>query len=100
MGNSWLERSRIGLLRTLNFAEHKVRVYDNRLAIWRIDGQRMTWEELQDIKQQVWGDVLAIEIYPPAKAVINLRHTRHLWHTSDLQDIIAEECIHPEFYHG
>lgn len=71
--------ARAGLLCVLSDEVHWVRVYESRLAIARHDGQRMTWEELQDVKQQVWGDSPAVEFYPPEHAVVNLRHTRHLW---------------------
>lgn len=43
-----------------------------------------TWADLQAVKNDVWGeDALAIEIYPPARRVVNGNsaefHYRHLW---------------------
>lgn len=94
---NWQERAEIGLLRTQNLDRHFVRVYSDRLAIWRRDGQRMTWEELQTVKQEIWGDAVAVEVYPAESDVVNLRHTRHLWHTPELAVVVAAVCTHKEF---
>lgn len=41
---------------------------------------RMTWDELQDLKNAVWGEkALAIEIYPPKSELVNTGNYRHLW---------------------
>lgn len=41
---------------------------------------KLTWDELQDIKDKVgYGDSLAIEIYPKNKDVVNVANMRHLW---------------------
>ena len=93
----WREKSSIGLLDTVVTMHHKIRVYKNRLAIWRTDGQRMTWEELQLAKQQIWGDRVAIEVYPAQKDVVNLRHTRHLWSAPLIDIAVSKECRHEEF---
>lgn len=40
----------------------------------------ITWDELQDIKSALgFGDLLAIEIFPPQSAVVNDANMRHLW---------------------
>ena len=40
----------------------------------------ITWDELQAIKNAVWGvDARAIEVYPRAADVVNSRTMRHLW---------------------
>jgi len=57
-----------------------VRIYDNRLAIARWDGEVMSWEELQGVKNEIWGeDTIAVEYYPQQDNVVNKRNTRHLW---------------------
>lgn len=77
--------------------EHNARIYEDRLAIWRKDGERLTWEELQQVKQMIWGDSIAVEVYPPQYAVKNLRHTRHLWRSDEITQAIQSTCSHPEF---
>ena len=78
--------------------EHLIREYPNRLAIWRKDGNRLTWEELQKVKNIVWGDdVIAIEVYPRQVDCINIKHTRHLWTSKEIQETVRINCQHPEF---
>jgi hypothetical protein len=38
-----------------------------------------SWAELQSVKQEVLGDVFALEVYPPLEDSVNLANTRHLW---------------------
>lgn len=94
---SWIDRASVGMLREINSGDHLIREYENRLAIWRKDGARMTWEELQGVKQAIWGDRVAVEVYPAASDVVNLRHTRHLWSTNEIANLVTESCRHPEF---
>ena len=40
----------------------------------------ITWDELQQVKIQAgYNDFDAIEVYPPAKDVVNVANMRHLW---------------------
>lgn len=40
----------------------------------------LKWDDLQEIKNEIWGeDVAAIEVYPPAAQVVNNLAIRHLW---------------------
>ena len=40
----------------------------------------ITWEQLQAIKNAVWGEgARAIEVYPVQGSVVNTGHYRHLW---------------------
>lgn len=40
----------------------------------------LTWDQLQAIKCEVWGDdTRAIEVYPAAADVVNNGQYRHLW---------------------
>lgn len=40
----------------------------------------ITWDQLQEIKNQVWGpEVAALEAYPPQSKVVNNAPLRHLW---------------------
>lgn len=58
---------RISVNRTLRDANNQ----------WK-DG--ITWDELQQIKQQCgYGDREAVEIFPPDRDVVNVANLRHLW---------------------
>jgi hypothetical protein len=83
--------ARIDLLSVLESDIHVVRVYKDRLAIWRKDGQRLYWDELQKVKEDIAPGTIAIEYYPPSYKVVNKRHTRHLWFVDDIKH------KHPEF---
>lgn len=93
------KKSKIGLIEIKKLPEHKVRVYKNRLAIWRHDGERLMWDELQLVKNIILGNhAVAIEIYPEQNKVINIKNTRHLWILDDdTTDEILRQCKHPEF---
>ena len=40
----------------------------------------ITWDDLQFIKNMVWGEqIRAIEVYPAQADVVNSRNMRHLW---------------------
>lgn len=93
----WRDKANIGLIEEKSVGSYRVRIYTNRLAIWKNDGGRLTWEELQKVKQEIWGNRVAIEIYPSDKDVINLRHTRHLWWTEELENTVKQICKHEEF---
>jgi len=94
----WETIANIDLIETRTIGStYKVRIYNNRLAIWRQDGQRLTWEELQEVKQMIWGNLVAIEVYPSQADVVNKRHTRHLWWSRGLEDVVEKDCVHPEF---
>jgi len=98
VGNSdFRSKASVGLLETRSVGEHNVRVYADRLAVWRKDGQRLTWKELQAVKVAVWGDRVAVEVYPAQGDVVNLRHTRHLWTGPRIAEAVAAECTHVEF---
>lgn len=59
-----------------------VRISVNRTAIKR-DGQyteEVTWQALQDLKQQCgYGDRIAVEIFPADIDIVNVANMRHLW---------------------
>lgn len=97
MSKDWKAKAAAGLIEVRELELHRVRIYKERLAISRNDGQRMTWEELQEIKQLIWGDAICVEVYPAADAVVNLRHTRHLWSSPSLTAAVIDSCRHPEF---
>ena len=41
---------------------------------------KISWEELQDVKQQAgYGESQAVEIYPADSDVVNVANMRHLW---------------------
>ena len=95
----WRSRVGVDLVRTFSpDSIHMVRKYPNRLAIWRKDGNRLTWEELQKIKCLVWGDdIVAVEVYPCNDDVVNIKHTRHLWTSTEIREAVKKCCRHPEF---
>ena len=89
--------SAYGLLYKGTIGAYAYREYVDRLAIWKVDGQRLTWEEVQEAKTLIWGDRVAIEVYPKNTDVVNKRHTRHLWSTPSLILVVEALCRHPEF---
>lgn len=54
---------------------------DNAIGhLWVIHDGKITWDQLQAIKNEVWGDeARAIEVYPAEGDVVNSLHCRHLW---------------------
>lgn len=69
-----------------------VQVYDEdngivRLSVCRTEinkagdwSDRITWDELQEIKRQCcFGNFDAVEIYPQTSDVVNVANMRHLW---------------------
>lgn len=95
----WKNKISYGMIEVTEILEHKVRVYENRLAISRLDGKNQTWEELQQVKNSIWGaDCVAIEIYPKESGVVNIKPTRHLWKLSEnVEREILKQCNHIEF---
>lgn len=61
---------------------------------------RITWDQLQAIKCEVWGaDARAIEVYPRAADVVNTGHFRHLWRLGQgdfCPDLLQHEPSLPE----
>jgi hypothetical protein len=52
-----------------------------------LDG--LTWDELQAVKRAVgYGDMDAVEIYPPDSDVVNVANIRHLWISPEPLDFI------------
>lgn len=55
----------------------------------------ITWDQMQAIKNAVWGeDARAIEVYPAATDVVNAGNFRHLWRLS------ANEFCPDLLHHG
>jgi hypothetical protein len=78
--------------------DYKVLIYHHegpsanmwRMAIYsRKNKPISSWVVLQSIKNHFWGEeTLAVEIFPPQRFVINEAHTRHLWRTDHLLDVV------------
>lgn len=80
-------------------ARFLVQVYQEKGGVERITVNRVerdangwvgviSWEELQDIKQQIGrGDRYAVEVYPRDCNVINVHNMRHLWVLPEPLDI-------------
>lgn len=48
--------------------------------LWVGHSGSITWDDLQSIKDQVWGcNARAIEVFPAAAQLVNTRNCRHLW---------------------
>ncbi|WP_281955452.1 DUF7694 domain-containing protein [Pseudophaeobacter arcticus] len=57
-----------------------VEVDQNLGHLWVIHDGSISWDQLQEIKNQAWGaDARAIEVYPAKKDVVNSLDCRHLW---------------------
>lgn len=57
-----------------------VGVDDHLGHLWVAHEGAITWDELQAVKNAIWGaSTAAIEVYPPQDKVINNVPLRHLW---------------------
>lgn len=78
-GPTELPMQRLHLLEGIG---HVVRVWlDDDLGHLLVehDGS-ITWDDLQDLKNSIWGDeARAIEVYPPVSQIVNNAPIRHLW---------------------
>lgn len=58
----------------------------------------ITWDQLQAVKNAVWGeDARAIEVYPVQAAVVNSGNFRHLWRLGPgdfCPDLLGHEVSH------
>lgn len=53
--------------------------------LWVMHDGTITWDQLQEIKNLIWGDsARAIEVYPANKDVINSVPCRHLWRLGEM----------------
>lgn len=58
----------------------EVHVDDTIGHLWVLHDGSITWDQLQDIKNNIWGAAArAIEVYPAESDVVNSLHCRHLW---------------------
>src|SRR5690606_19474104 len=83
---------RVTLAATATRAEstHRVLEYADRLAVHH--GDSLSWSDLAAIRDAIWGSgVAAVEVFLPAREVIDLRPTRHLWR-SDLVTRVVTGC--------
>lgn len=39
----------------------------------------ITWDQLQEVRRQLWPERIAIEVFPPARHVVNQANMRWLW---------------------
>lgn len=66
--------------------------------LWVLHDGSITWDQLQEIKNSIWGtDARAIEIYPAEKDVVNSLNCRHLWRlgpTDFAPDLLGEDPTH------
>lgn len=50
------------------------------LQVWRNGDEEISWDELQRVKNHVFGpEAWAVEIYPAESELVSLRNVRHLW---------------------
>lgn len=59
---------------------------DNAIGhLWVIHDGKVTWDQLQEIKNDVWGHMTrAIEVYPASADVVNSLQCRHLWRLGEM----------------
>lgn len=58
------------------------------LSISRKDGlEIISWDDMMHIKNEVLGNVVAIEIFPKKEDLVNESNTRHLWVIPELQHL-------------
>ncbi|MEP1330118.1 hypothetical protein [Pseudophaeobacter sp.] len=59
---------------------YRVQVDETLGHLWVEHDGTITWDELQQIKNAVWGDeARAVEAYPPQSLLVNNKTIRHLW---------------------
>ncbi|WP_177627793.1 DUF7694 domain-containing protein [Parasedimentitalea marina] len=93
-------------IRTSKAHGYEVHVDTGIGHLWVIHDGKITWDQLQDIKNATWGaEARAIEVYPAEKDVVNSLNCRHLWRLGphdfapDLlgndpaQDSLAARCM-------
>ncbi len=78
----------VGVWRSRHFT---VQAFEEKKGIRRITVNRsdvdrdgewkdgISWDELQHIKEVLFPGQVAIEVFPPAKDVVNVSNMRHLW---------------------
>lgn len=68
------------IIRRYDILGYEVQV-DHALGhLWVAHDGAIGWDELQAIKNEVWGkQVRAIEVYPDQSKVVNSGNYRHLW---------------------
>ena len=93
----WIDRAKVDLIDTRIHGRYMVRRYPNRIAVQSAHEEPISWEDLQKVKREILGDVVAVEIFPKESEVVNLRNTRHLWFGECL-DNITTTFTHPEFH--
>lgn len=60
------------------FLHHQV--LGQHLRVWSDRRTPISWDELQSVKNEVFGeDAWAIEVYPPESEVVDEAPFRHLW---------------------
>lgn len=78
---------------------YRVEYSDSQIISVLHDGN-ITWDQLQAIKNRIWGeDAEAIECYPSKARTINNANQRHLWRVPDnfpLPDLIDGWAQHLE----
>jgi hypothetical protein len=92
--DEWPERQPPCLLTALRSRTYLVQVFNegragvlvrlsvNRTAVEPKGGwqQDIPWEDLQRLKREAgYGDLEAVEVFPPDKDVVNVANMRHLW---------------------
>ncbi len=86
-------------IRALAVLGHKVTVDDALGKLCVEYDCAIGWEDLQKIKDAVWGqDARAIEVYPRAVDVVNNGNYRHLWRLGEgdfCPDLLG--CTVPDF---
>ncbi|UWS78504.1 hypothetical protein N1037_14645 [Phaeobacter sp. G2] len=68
------------IIRNFLFESYRVHVDETLGHLWVEHDGSISWDKLQEIKNQVWGsETAAIEVYPPQSRVVNNKTIRHLW---------------------
>lgn len=53
------------------------------LTVGRLDESMMFWDEIQEVKFQILGDVNAVQVFPPHDREVDDVNLYHLWFTDD-----------------
>ena len=77
----------------VSYLEHRTFGQITHLWLRRHDSTPMGWTEMQRIKNEILGEnILAIQVFPPQKNVVDAANVYHLWCFPDGTEFEVNEC--------
>lgn len=63
--------------------------YQDKLAV-RYPKPITNFWDLMKVKEAIWGNRFAVEVFPPMEECIDLAHTRHLWGGDEVEKLCSK----------